>query len=300
MNIDDLLRIAVSKGASDLHVKVGAYPMMRIAGALVPASEERRVIKEDTLAMGAAMMSQEHREKFNASQEVDLAYSVPGLGRFRCNIFQQRGTMGFVLRVIPSSLMTIEDLLLPPVLRKIADEERGLVLVTGTTGSARAPHWPPCPSHQQLAVLTVMTVEIPIEFLHRDSRSIVISAKCRWIRARSHTRYGALCDRIQTSFSSRNARFRNDRNRHPRGGDRPSRVFDACIPSTRPRQSTASSPCIHLTSRSSPLQLAAVLRPVILAASYPRVDHRGRVPRSKSSWPLPSSGLHYRQGTRHT
>ena len=91
MNIDDLLRAAVAKGASDLHVKVGAYPMARVAGVLVPVSEEKRLMNEDTLAMGAQMMSSEQRDKFTKSQEVDLAYSVPGLGRFRVNVFQQRG-----------------------------------------------------------------------------------------------------------------------------------------------------------------------------------------------------------------
>ena len=174
MNIDDLLRTAVSKGASDLHLKVGAYPMMRISGDLIPASEERRLISEDTLGMGSAMMSPEQREKFNNSQEVDLAYSVPGLGRFRCNIFQQRGTMGLVLRVIPTRLLTISDLLLPPVLSKIADEERGLVLVTGTTGSGKSTTLAAMIDHVNNSRCShVMTVEDPIEFLHRDSRSIV-------------------------------------------------------------------------------------------------------------------------------
>jgi twitching motility protein PilT len=95
MNIDDLLRVAVAKGASDLHIKVGAYPMARVSGLLIPVSEEKRLTNDDTLAMGAKMMSPEQRDKFIKSQEVDLAYSVGGLGRFRVNIFQQRGTMGW-------------------------------------------------------------------------------------------------------------------------------------------------------------------------------------------------------------
>src|SRR3979490_1631731 len=127
MTIDELLRAAVAKGASDLHLKVGAYPMMRLQGALVPLSEERRLSNLDTETMGAAVMSPTLAEKFKASQEIDLAYSVPRLRRFRCNVFQQRGTMGLVLRVIPTKILSVDDLLLPPVLRKIADEERGLV-----------------------------------------------------------------------------------------------------------------------------------------------------------------------------
>ncbi|HEV3215796.1 MAG TPA: type IV pilus twitching motility protein PilT [Vicinamibacterales bacterium] len=174
MNIDDLLRAAVSKGASDLHLKVGAYPMMRLQGALVPLNEEKRLSNDDTEAMGAAIMSPTLAEKFKASQEIDLAYSVPGLGRFRCNIFQQRGTMGLVLRVIPTKILSVDDLLLPPVLRKIAEEERGLVLVTGTTGSGKSTTLAAMIDHvNNTRCSHVMTVEDPIEFLHRDSRSIV-------------------------------------------------------------------------------------------------------------------------------
>ena len=174
MNIDDLLRAAVAKGASDLHLKVGAYPMMRLRGALIPLNEEKRLANEDTNAMGEGIMSPIHAEKFRETQEVDLAYGVAGLGRFRCNIFQQRGSMGLVLRVIPTKILSVDDLLLPPVLRKIADEERGLVLVTGTTGSGKSTTLAAMIDHVNNSRCShVMTVEDPIEFLHRDSRSIV-------------------------------------------------------------------------------------------------------------------------------
>src|SRR6267154_557420 len=174
MAVNDLLKIAVEHGASDLHIKVGSYPMMRLRGALTPASEEKRLNHEDVVGMSAAVMSNIHREKFKDAQEVDLAYSVPGLGRFRVNVFQQRGTVGLVLRVIPMAIKTIDDLGLPAILRKIAEEERGLVLVTGTTGSGKS---------TTLAAMIdfvnktrsahVMTVEDPIEFLHRDNKSMV-------------------------------------------------------------------------------------------------------------------------------
>ena len=91
MHVNDLLKIAVDAGASDLHLKVGSYPMMRVRGALVPATDEKRLDHEDVVAMSAAVMSTSQRQRFKEAQEVDLAYSVPGLGRFRCNIFQQRG-----------------------------------------------------------------------------------------------------------------------------------------------------------------------------------------------------------------
>ena len=130
MNVNELLRIAVESGASDLHLKVGSYPMMRIQGTLRPASEEKRLDHEDMVAIAATVLPATHREKFLEHHEVDLAYSVAGLGRFRCNTFQQRGTIGMIFRVISFRISTIDDLRLPTVLKTIAAEERGLVLVT--------------------------------------------------------------------------------------------------------------------------------------------------------------------------
>ena len=174
MHVNDLLKIAVDAGASDLHLKVGSFPMMRVRGSLVPATEEKRLDHEDVVAMSAAVMSTSQRQRFKEAQEVDLAYSVPGLGRFRCNVFQQRGTVGVVLRVIPMHIRSIDDLMLPPVLKSIAGEERGLVLVTGTTGSGKSPTLAAMVDHINRNRCThVMTVEDPIEFLHRDQKSIV-------------------------------------------------------------------------------------------------------------------------------
>jgi twitching motility protein PilT len=174
MHVNDLLKIAVESGASDLHVKVGSLPMMRVRGVLQPASQEKRLDHEDVIAMSAAIMSTSQRQKFKESQEVDLAYSVPGLGRFRCNIFQQRGTVGMVLRVIPMTIRTIEELGLPLVLKRVAEEERGLVLVTGTTGSGKSTTLAGLIDHiNRTRSAHVMTVEDPIEFLHRDHRSMV-------------------------------------------------------------------------------------------------------------------------------
>src|SRR5688572_26767161 len=174
MHVNDLLKIAVEKGASDLHLKAGSYPMMRIRGGLMPVSQDRRLDHEDMIAITSAVLPTALREKFKDSHEVDLAYSLPGLGRFRCNAFHQRGTIGMTFRVIPFRVATIPELTLPPVLKKITQEERGLILVTGTTGSGKS---------TTLAAMiddinsnrtsNVMTIEDPIEYLHRDKRSIV-------------------------------------------------------------------------------------------------------------------------------
>ena len=174
MNVNDLLKIAVDAEASDLHLKVGSYPMIRVRGSLLPAAEDKRLEHEDVVAMSAAVMSSSQRQRFKEAQEVDLAYSVPGLGRFRCNIFQQRGTVGLVLRVIPMHIRSIEDLGLPEVLESIASEERGLILVTGTTGSGKSTTLAAMVDYINRHRCThVMTVEDPIEFLHRDQKSIV-------------------------------------------------------------------------------------------------------------------------------
>ena len=174
MHVNDLLKTAVGAGASDLHIKVGSYPMMRLRGVLVPVSDEKRLDHEDVVAMSGAVMSKVHADKFKDAQEVDLAYGVPGLGRFRVNVFQQRGTVGLVLRVIPTQIKSIDDLGLPTSLKTLASEERGLVLVTGTTGSGKSTTLAAMIDHiNKTRRAHVMTVEDPIEFLHRDQQSIV-------------------------------------------------------------------------------------------------------------------------------
>jgi twitching motility protein PilT len=174
MHVNDLLKMAVEKGASDLHLKVGSYPMARIHGHLSPINDEKQLGHEDLVEMAASIMSTAQRQKFKDTQEVDLAYSVPGLGRFRCNVFQQRGTIGVVLRVIPVKVMNLDELGLPPVLKKIAAEERGLVLVTGTTGSGKSTSLAAMIDYiNSNRTAHIITIEDPIEYLHRDQQCII-------------------------------------------------------------------------------------------------------------------------------
>lgn len=174
LKIDDLLRVATGHGASDLHLKVGAFPVMRIAGELHPVSDAPRLKPEDTLDMAFAIMSNRQKQRFKEVSEVDIGYGVSGLGRFRANIFQQRGTVSIVLRVIPDHTKNVAQLGLPQVIDRVADERRGLILVTGATGSGKS---------TTLAAMIdrinakrsghIVTIEDPIEFLHRDKKSFV-------------------------------------------------------------------------------------------------------------------------------
>jgi twitching motility protein PilT len=174
MELNEILQIALRGGASDIHLKAGLPPMFRVDGSLVPLKDGKRLPPEEVARMAFGIMNEYQRERFKGSNEVDLAYGVPGLGRFRVNVFQQRGTVGAVLRVIPFKVMTIKDLMLPPVLEKIALDERGLVLVTGTTGSGKSTTLAAMIDHINANETNhIMTIEDPIEFLIRDKRSIV-------------------------------------------------------------------------------------------------------------------------------
>jgi twitching motility protein PilT len=172
--IDDLLRIAAGHSASDLHLKVSAFPVMRIGGELHPVADAPRLKPEDTLDMAFSMMSNRQKQRFKETSEVDIAYGVSGLGRFRANIFQQRGTVSIVLRVIPDQQRSVAELGLPPVVEKIAEERRGLILVTGATGSGKSTT---LASMIDLINATrsghIVTIEDPIEFLHRDKMSFL-------------------------------------------------------------------------------------------------------------------------------
>ncbi len=280
MNIDDLLRAAVSRGASDLHLKVGAYPMMRVSGSLVPVNEEKRLDNDDTRAMGEAIMSPAQSKKYEEAQEVDLAYSVSGLGRFRCNVFQQRGTIGIVLRVIPTKILTVDDLMLPPVLKQIADEERGLVLVTGTTGSGKSTTLAAMIDHINASRTShVMTVEDPIEFLHRDSRSIVNQREVSVdTRSFAHALRSALrqdpdvilvgemrdFETIETALLAAETGHLVFSTLHTLDATETINRIIAVYPPHQPKQVR--------------LQLAAVLKAVISQRLIPRADRGGRVP----------------------
>ncbi|HEV7514734.1 MAG TPA: type IV pilus twitching motility protein PilT [Thermoanaerobaculia bacterium] len=174
MNINDLLKIAVERKASDLHLKVGSHPVIRVDGDLLSLSELKRLMQEDTIAMAFSIMNARQKQRFKEEYELDIAYSVPGLGRFRCNVFQQRGAVGLVLRVIPARIQSIRELMLPTVMEKICEERRGMILCTGTTGSGKSTSLAAMIDYiNSTRTEHIMTIEDPIEFLHRDKKAIV-------------------------------------------------------------------------------------------------------------------------------
>jgi len=172
--VNDSLKAACERRASDIHLKVGSHPVVRVDGKLQPMVDMKRLQQEDTIAAAFAIMSSRQKEKFKDNLEIDIAYSVPGLGRFRANVFQQRGTVGLVLRVIPVKVLNFEELLLPPVMEQVCDETRGLILCTGSTGSGKSTTLAAMIEHvNSTRTAHVITIEDPIEVLHRDKKALI-------------------------------------------------------------------------------------------------------------------------------
>ena len=173
LDLDQVLRDAVERGASDIHIKVGSAPHVRLDGDLVALSEDV-VQAADTERVAFAVMPKIRAEEFIVSNEADFAYSLNGVGRFRVNVFRQRGTVGMVLRHILPGIPAMEELGLPPVVRRLAEEHRGLVLVTGPTGSGKTTTLAAMIDHVNATQARhIVTIEDPIEVLHTDKRSIV-------------------------------------------------------------------------------------------------------------------------------
>jgi len=174
MDIDELLKIAIEADASDLHLKAGNYPLIRVHGKLKPLTSISRLTVRDTLEMADQITNEYQKEMLKKDLDLDLAYSLPGFGRFRGSIYHQRGSIAIVLRIIPLEVKTIRELHLPSILEKISMEQRGLVLVTGTTGSGKTTTLAAMIDHiNSHRTENIITIEDPIEYLHRDKKSTI-------------------------------------------------------------------------------------------------------------------------------
>jgi twitching motility protein PilT len=170
----DLLTIMIERGASDLHVTTGTYPQIRQNGKLQPLTEFEQLTPQDTQRLAYSVLNEGQKQKFEEDNELDLSFGIQGLARFRCNVYRQRGAVAAAIRVIPIKIRTFGDLNLPPIVEQMADRPKGLVLVTGPTGSGKS---------TTLAAMIdkinsersehIMTIEDPIEFVHQHKRCLV-------------------------------------------------------------------------------------------------------------------------------
>jgi twitching motility protein PilT len=174
MDLNQILLEALSQEASDVHIKVGSPPILRVNGALKAWSKIKPFDHNEVSKMAFGLMNDWQKERFIKNREVDMGYEVYGLGRFRVNVFQQRGKIRIALRIVPYQIKTLPELHLPPVLKDICLEQRGLILVTGTTGSGKS-----TTLASMIDIINgnrnchIITVEDPIEFIHEDKKSII-------------------------------------------------------------------------------------------------------------------------------
>jgi twitching motility protein PilT len=168
-----LLETMIEAGASDLHIKVGTRPQIRVDGTLHPTEDPPPTAKDIEAAVTSVITPEQKRE-FEETREIDFAFGVPGLARFRANFYYQRGTLSLVVRYVPLGVPAIEDLNLPPIVEELALRPRGLVLITGTVGSGKSTTLAAMiDSINRRLPRCVITVEDPVEFLHRDDKSLV-------------------------------------------------------------------------------------------------------------------------------
>jgi twitching motility protein PilT len=174
MDLNQILVEALSQEASDVHIKVGTPPIFRVHGILRPWNKMKPFDHNDVSKMAFGLMNDWQKERFIKNREVDMGHEVYGLGRFRVNVFQQRGKIRIALRIVPYQIKTLSELHLPPVLKDIALEQRGLILVTGTTGSGKS-----TTLASMIDIINnsrnchIITIEDPIEFIHEDKKSII-------------------------------------------------------------------------------------------------------------------------------
>ncbi len=174
MELNEILLEALTQGASDVHIKIGQPAIIRIDGSLKPLQGAKPYNYNEVNQMALGIMNEWQKERFLREKEVDMGYEIHGLGRFRVNIFQQRGKIRIALRIVPYQIKNIRELNLPEVLEKVAMENRGLIMVTGTTGSGKS-----TTLASMIDIINsrrtchIITVEDPIEFVHDDRKSIV-------------------------------------------------------------------------------------------------------------------------------
>jgi len=174
MTFDQLVATAGQRGASDIHLRAGHAPLVRIDGTLQRWTKVAALSAADLEAIAQRLLPPQHQERLQTKLEVDVAWQAPGVGRVRASIFRQRGTIGLSMRLIPANVPTLESLGLPPSVTALSEESRGLVLVTGTTGSGKSTTLASLINLiNHTRPLHILTIEDPIEFVHKDAKAVV-------------------------------------------------------------------------------------------------------------------------------
>ncbi len=186
----DLLQIMIDRGASDLHITTSTYPQIRVSGKLVQLTEFEQLTPQDTQRLAYSVLNEAQKQKFEEENELDLSFGIQNLARFRCNVYRERGAVAAAIRVVPFKIRSFDELNLPPIVRQLADRPKGLILVTGPTGSGKS---------TTLAAMIdkinsersehIITIEDPIEFVHPHKKCLVNQ---REIFADTHSFKGAL------------------------------------------------------------------------------------------------------------
>ncbi len=170
----DLLQIMIDRGASDLHITTSTYPQIRVSGKLVQLTEFEQLTPQDTQRLAYSVLNEAQKQKFEEENELDLSFGIQNLARFRCNVYRERGAVAAAIRVVPFKIRSFDELNLPPIVRQLADRPKGLILVTGPTGSGKS---------TTLAAMIdkinsersehIITIEDPIEFVHPHKKCLV-------------------------------------------------------------------------------------------------------------------------------
>ena len=225
-SIDSLLEQMLELDASDLHLTTGTPPVFRIRGRLTRAADSEKLDPETTRQAIYSILTSEQQKQLELDRQIDFAYSLPGVARFRVNAYFQRGRSAAAFRLVPGEIRTLEDLGLPPVLHALAEKPRGLVLVTGPTGSGKSTTLAAIVDEiNRTRAEHILTIEDPIEFLHRHKRASSISARSGPTRSRSpRALRAALRAGPRRPARRRDARPRDDLYGAHRGRDRPPRL----------------------------------------------------------------------------
>jgi twitching motility protein PilT len=280
MKIEEILKIAIEMDASDIHLKVGSHPQFRIHGVLTSLTQLPRLTTKDMEELANQMMGDFQQKKLKEDLDLDLAYSLPSFGRFRGSIFHQRGSLAIAIRIIPFEVRSIQDLLLPDIIEKIAGYERGLILVTGSTGSGKTTTLASMidfiNAHRRRHIITI---EDPIEFFHKDKKSTICQREVGCdVKSFSRGLRGALredpdiilvgemrdLDTIETALLAAETGHLVLSTLHTLDAPETINRIIAVFPPHQQRQIR--------------LQLAMILRAVISMRLIPRKDGKGRLP----------------------